>query len=92
MKLEHFNSCVEWWNDRKEISDTETETFKAQEYSVQDIIDRGYDIDLCGYPTIEEEVLSPKETIQIFHEKRDSLNAKIDRKLKEIQEQLGIEL
>lgn len=92
MKVEHFNSCVEWWNDKREISDTETETFKAQKYSVQDIIDRGYDIDLCGYPTVEEEVLSPKETIQIFHEKRDSLNSKIDRRLKEIQDLLGIEL
>lgn len=90
MKVEHFDSCVEWWNDRKDIPDTETETFKAKEYSVQEIIDRGFDIDLCGYPTFEEEVLLPAETIQLFHEKRDSLNAKIDRKLQEIEDLLGI--
>jgi type I restriction enzyme M protein len=92
MKLDHFNQCMEWWNNREDIKDTETDTFKAKEYSLDEIIDRGYDMDLCGYPTIEEEVLSPKDTIQIFHEKRDSLNARIDRKLKEIEELLGIEI
>lgn len=92
MKVEHFDECVSWWNDKNIIPDEETETFKAKEYSVQDIIDRGYDIDLCGYPTIEEEVLSPSETIQIFHEKRNSLNAKLDKKLQEVENLLGIKL
>lgn len=92
MKLEHFSSCIEWWKDRKDIPDTETETFKAKEYTVQDVVEKGYDMDLCGYPTIEEEILSPSETIKIFHEKRDSLNGKIDRKLKEIQDALGVKL
>ncbi len=35
-------------------------------------------MDLCGYPAAEEEVLSRKDTIRLFHEKRDSLNAKTD--------------
>lgn len=90
MELEHFNECIEWWNNRIEISDIETETFKAKEYTVQDIIDRGYYIDLCGYPTNEQEILPPRETILNFHEKRNSLNDKIDRKVKEIEELLGI--
>ena len=47
-------------------------------------------MDLCGYPTAEEEVLSPEETIRLFHEKRDSLNAKIDKRLAQIEELLGI--
>ena len=90
MKVEHFDDCVAWWNDRKEIKDIETDTFKAKAYTVQDIVNRDYDIDLCGYPTVEEEVLSPEETIRNFHEKRDSLNAKIDKKIAQIEELLGL--
>lgn len=90
MKVEHFDDCAAWWKDRKEIKDTETDTFKAKAYSVQEIANRAYDMDLCGYPTAEEEVLSPEETIRLFHEKRDSLNAKIDKRLAQIEELLGI--
>lgn len=90
MKVEHFDGCAAWWNDRKEIKDTETDTFKAKAYSVQEISNRAYDMDLCGYPTAEEEVLSPEDTIRLFHEKRDSLNAKIDKRLAQIEELLGI--
>jgi len=91
MKLEHFDSCVNWWNDRVEIKDSETETFKAKVYSLQELLDRNLDLDLCGYPTLEEEVLSPEETIRLFHEKRDALNARIDARLVEIEKLLGIE-
>ena len=91
MKLEHFTDCLEWWNNRKEIKDSESDTFKAKTFSIQEIIDRGFDIDLCGYPTEENEVLSPEETIRLFHEKRDSLNAKIDQRLNEIETLLGIQ-
>ena len=90
MKVEHFDDCAAWWSDRKEIKDTETDTFKAKAYPVQEIANRAYDMDLCGYPTAEEEVLSPEDTIRLFHEKRDSLNAKIDKRLAQIEELLGI--
>jgi len=90
MTLEHFNDCATWWNYRKEIKDTETDTFKAKSYSVQEIAERNYNLDLCGYPAEEEEVLSPQETIRQFHEKRDTLNARIDEKLAEIEALLGI--
>lgn len=90
MKVEHFDECVVWWNDRKQIKDADTDTYKAKDYTVQELAERGYDLDLCGYPTVEEEVLSPEETIQIFHEKRDSLNARIDKRLAEIEALLGV--
>ena len=83
-------NVIAWWNDRKEIKDTETDTYKAKAYSVQELANRNYDLDLCGYPAEEEEVLSPQETIQQFHEKRDALNAQIDKKLAEIESLLGI--
>ena len=91
MRLEHFDECVAWWKDRKEIKDTETNTYKARSYSLQEIIDRGFDIDLCSYPTVEEEIFLPEETIRLFHEKRNSLNAKIDKRLAEIEALLGVQ-
>jgi type I restriction enzyme M protein len=92
MRLEHFDDCVNWWNNRVEIRDLETESFKSKEYKISELSKTSYDMDLCGYPTFEEEILSPEETIKHFHEKRNSLNAKIDLKLKEIEKKLGIKL
>jgi type I restriction enzyme M protein len=92
MRLDHFDDCVNWWNNRVEIRDLETESFKSKEYKISELSKTSYDMDLCGYPTFEEEILSPEETIKHFHEKRNSLNAKIDLKLKEIEKILGIKL
>lgn len=60
-KREHFDECVAWWNERKQIKDTDTDTYKAKDYTVLELTERGYDLDLCGYPTVEEEVLSPQK-------------------------------
>ncbi|HQK54169.1 MAG TPA: class I SAM-dependent DNA methyltransferase, partial [Sedimentibacter sp.] len=37
MKVEHFDECVAWWNNRKEIKDSETDTFKAKCYTIQEL-------------------------------------------------------
>lgn len=90
MKLEHFASAIEWWSDRKEIN---VDGFdKAKCYTVEEIMDRDYNMDLCGYPHEEEEILPPKELIQQYLEKRASLNAEIDRILAQITDILGIDL
>ena len=70
----------------------DTRDDKSKKYSLQDIIDRNYNIDLCGFPHEEEEILAPKELIQQYQEKRSSLNADIDRVLEQITDILGIEL
>ena len=81
MKLEHFDACSVWWRKREDIKDVETDTYKARSFTASELADRGYDLDLCGYPTVEEVVLSPEETIRQFHEKREALNARIDKRL-----------
>lgn len=59
MRLEHFNPAIEWWNNRQEIT---VDGFdKAKKYSSQELADKNYNIDLCGYPHEEEEILPPKE-------------------------------
>ena len=89
MKLEHFAPAVEWWNNREEINIDGFD--KAKKYSAQEIADRNYNIDLCGYPHEEEEILPPDELIRQYQEKRASLNADIDRILAEITSILGID-
>lgn len=90
MKLEHFAPAIEWWSDRKPIT---VDGFdQAMSYTVEEIAARNYNIDLCGYPHEEEEILAPKELIQQYQEKRASLNADIDRILEQITGILGIDL
>ena len=90
MKLEHFTPAMEWWNNRVEI--VEDGFDKAKSFAADEIASRNYNIDLCGYPHEEEEILAPKELIQQYQEKRASLNADIDRILVEITSILGIDL
>ena len=92
MKLEHFNPCLEWWDNREVIADIETETFKAQKFSKEFLTNNGFNLDLCGYPTVEEEVLTPEETIREYHQKRTALNRRIDLAVEEIARFIGIDL
>ena len=88
MKLEHFQPVLDWWNDRQEI--TEEGFDKAKKFTVQQLTEElGYNLDQCGYPHEEEEILAPMDLIQHYEEQRASLNAEIDRVLDEITSLLG---
>lgn len=83
MKLEHFAPVIDWWNNRTE---TNIDGFdKAKKYTAKQLIeDFNYNLDLCGYPHEEEEILDPMDLIQRYQEERASLNAEIDRVLADI--------
>lgn len=87
IKLEHFQSAIEWWNNRIEIVNERDE--KARKFSVQEIINRNYNLDLCKFPQEEEEILEPHELIEHYIADRTRLNKEIDEVLAEIQEMLG---
>lgn len=88
MKLEHFQPVLDWWNDRREI--TEDGFDKAKKFTAKELSeDLGYNLDLCGYPHEEEEILAPLDLIHRYEEQRASLNAEIDRVLDEITSLLG---
>lgn len=88
MKLEHFQPVTEWWNDRKEIV---VDGFdKAKKYSYKQLSEElGYNLDQCGFPHQEDEILDPGDLILRYQEQRASLNAEIDRVLDTIQNLLG---
>ena len=88
MKLEHFQPVLEWWNDRQEI--TEDGFDKAKKFTAQQLAEElGYNLDQCGYPHEEEEILAPMDLIHRYEEQRASLNAEIDRVLEQITSLLG---
>ena len=88
MKREHFAPVDAWWENRQEI--TEDGFDKAKKFTVQQLAEElGYNLDQCGYPHEEEEILAPLDLIQRYQEERASLNAEIDRVLAEFTEKLG---
>ena len=82
IKLEHFAPVIEWWNNRQPI--TEDGFDKAKCFTVNEIKEKNYNLDLCGYPHVEEEILEPDKLIAEYQEKRASLNANIDSILSQI--------
>ena len=88
MELKHFDPVVEWWNDRQEIT---LDGFdKAKKFTAEQIADElGYNLDQCGYPHKEEEILAPMDLMQRYQEERASLNAEIDRVLADLSALLG---
>lgn len=84
--LEHFDPVIEWWNNREEL--VVDEFPKAKKYTKKELEDLHYNLDLCGFPHIEDEILEPKELIRDFKEKRDSYNAEMERTLDKILELL----
>ncbi|HOR14119.1 MAG TPA: N-6 DNA methylase, partial [Clostridia bacterium] len=83
MKLEHFDPVLKWWGSREEINIDGFD--KAKKYTVKQLAEEfGYNIDLCGYPHKEEEILDPMDLIQRYEEQRASLNSEIDHVLEEI--------
>ena len=100
MKLEHFEPVIGWWNNRQEISiDGFDKAKKYTAYKTENgdielrdsngLVITNYNLDLCGYPHIEEEILDPMDLIQRYQEERASLNAEIDRVLADITAILG---
>lgn len=90
MQLSHFAPAEEWWNNRVEINEDGFD--KAKKYTIAEIAERKYNLDLCGYPHEEEEILPPDELIKQYRQKRAALNSEIDVILAKVEEMLGIKV
>ncbi len=87
MMLSHFNPVVAWWNNREAI--TVDDFPKAAKFTPQELAEQNYNLDQCGYPHEEEEILAPLDLIRHYEEKRSALNGKIDQVLEQITTLLG---
>lgn len=88
IKLEHLEPVVKWWNNREAINIDGFD--KAKKYTVEELKENQYNLDLCGFPSIEEEILEPKELIKNYTEKRERLNSEINNILSEISSMLEV--
>jgi type I restriction enzyme M protein len=87
MKLEHFQPVFDWWDNRVEIN---VDGFdKSKKYTINEIKGLNYNIDLCGFPHEEEEILEPEELIHNYKLKRESLHTQIDKVIGDIEALLG---
>ena len=82
IKSEHFNPVREWWDNREEI--LEGDSYKSKAFTPQELADLNYNLDQCGFPKEEEEILEPFELIQNYQKEREELNQKIDTVLADI--------
>lgn len=87
MKSEHFEEVLQWWNNREEIEKDGHP--KSKKYSINEIIERKFDIDLCSLLEEEEIILDPLDLIKEYQEKKSSINSKMDSLLEEISVLLG---
>lgn len=90
IKFEHFQPVMNWWENRKEII---VDGFdKSKNFPVQEIVESNYNLDLCGFPKVEEIILDPEELMVNYQEERTQLNKQIDNILEDIQLALGDQL
>ena len=91
MLSQHCQPIRDWWHDRHEIVSEDGDE-KSRCFTAQQLIDLSCNFDQCKFPKEEEEILPPDELLRQYHERRNSLDAEIDRTLTKIQNMLGIEL
>jgi type I restriction enzyme M protein len=80
--LKHFSQVEEWWNNRREIIDEKNSTpdntyYISKKYSYDEIANNNYNLNNCGYPVKEIEILPPDETVKSFIDKREELEKQL---------------
>ena len=86
MQLKHFDPVVEWWNNRQPIQEDGAD--KARKFTIDEIKAGNYNLDLCGYPHEDEEILPPDELIAKYRKERAAMDSKVDAALAEIEKLL----
>lgn len=87
IKFEHFQPVIDWWENREEIIVNDFD--KSKRFTVEEIAERNYNLDFCGFSNEEKVILDPKELMETYQEERTQLNKQIDSILKDIQITLG---
>lgn len=82
MLLSHFEPVFNWLKNKGEI--IENGFPKAKSYTVEEIRARNFNLDLCGFPHEEEEILPPLELIERHQKEMAAMNAEMDKVLGEI--------
>ena len=73
----HFDPVRKWWNNRSENE-------VSQLININEIIANGYNLDFCGFPHKDEEILPPDEFMANYMSERKTITDNIDSILSEI--------
>ena len=88
MKEEHFSSFWAWQKELEngknaELFDENSEQ-KAGFFSTEFLKSREYNLDLCGYPSKDEEILEPFALIEKYKNKQAKASQEISKILEQI--------
>lgn len=92
MRAEHCQPIIDWWKNRYEIVDSDSNDEKSRCFTAQQLMDMDCNFDQCKFPKDEEEILPPKELLEDYYKKRAALDHEIDKTLAEIQRILGFKI
>ena len=92
MRADHCQPIIDWWNNRQEIVDNESNDEKSSCFTAQQLLEMDCNFDQCKFPKEEEEILPPKELLENYYKKRAALDHEIDKTLAEIQRILGFKI
>lgn len=84
MLFEHFQPALEWWSSREELFDQDG-VQKAGNYTIAEIKERNYNLDLCGFPEEQVQILDPGVAISEYLDKRKAIAEEIDGILQEVE-------
>lgn len=87
MLLCHLDNLDAWWHNRHAI--TKDGSYKSQVFSPDDLKEKGYSFDLCGYVKQEEKILPPNELINQYKKQRELYESEINKILAEIIDRIG---
>lgn len=85
MRRSHFECVDQWWKNREEIKDVETDTFKAKKFSIDEIVSREYNLDCCGYPIKQKDVYTPLDTVLMYREQRENIENQLECAMENIE-------
>jgi len=83
MKLEHFDPFFEWYKNPQVLKENNA-NFKANIYTKEELEDKNYNFDLCGFVSEQEEILEPFELIEQIKQQRAELNHTLDSLMEQI--------
>lgn len=92
--LPKLEEIVKWFGHKKEIKDPEQEnskvSWKSRQVTIDEIKKNNYDLGFCGYPILEDIILSPEETASSYLSEKADLDRKIRSEINEILKILGV--
>ena len=74
---ECFDECVQWWDDRKDITDSEGFQI-AQRVVIDEMKKNGYSFDYCGYPSTVDELPGVDEAFREMKREIDAVYEKMN--------------